>query len=173
MYNRPSRHTVSTGEMIMARIEYIATDQQDLDRIAGLWEKQRQHHRAVAREFAAFFTRITFAQRKEGLLKIGRSGKLRLDIAFDTETARDVGYCITSLSAERKGEIESIYVEPDYRGQGIGDGLMRRALRFLDEEGTTRKVLGVAAGNEAVFGFYRRYGFVPRVTALEQIPDPS
>ena len=67
------------------------------------------------------------------------------------------------------GEIESIYIEPDYRGSGIGDNLMKRALRWMDEYPVDKKVLTVGAGNEEVFAFYSRHNFYPRTTILEQI----
>lgn len=157
----------------MPNIEYVMMDEQGLDVVGPLWEKLREHHRTKAREFAEFFTRVNYAQRKDGLLKTAAAGKLRVDLVRDSDASRYLGYCITSLSADKKGEIESIFVESDYRGHGIGDCLMRRALQFLDDEGAQRKTLGVGVGNEEVFAFYRRYGFVPRVTILEQVPDPS
>lgn len=157
----------------MSNVEYIPMDQGGLDHIGPLWEKLREHHRSRSKEFGELFTRFTFAERKAGLLRTAASGKMRVDIVRDTDAGRYVGYCISSLSPEKKGEIESIYVEPEYRGQGIGDNLMCRALRFMDEHGALRRLLAVAAGNEEVFGFYRRHGFVPRYTMLEQVADPS
>jgi diamine N-acetyltransferase len=157
----------------MCNIEYVAMDQAGLDYIGPLWEKLREHHISRAGDLAFFFNRTTYTQRREGLLKIAAAGKMRVDLVRDVDSGRYAGYCITSLSPEMKGEIESIYVEPEYRGQGAGDRLMRRSLEYLDEQGAQRKVLAVAVGNEDVFRFYGRYGFVPRVTMLEQAPNPE
>ena len=114
---------------------------------------------------------ISWEQRRDGLRRKVCGGSLRTDLARDPGTGEYVGYCITSLTGDHKGEIESIYVDPDHRSRGIGDALMRRALQWLDDGGAKVKTLGVAAGNEVVFGFYRRYGFVPRATILQQIPE--
>jgi diamine N-acetyltransferase len=154
----------------MLSVEYIAMDQQGLDHIGALWDKLREHHVSHAKECAFFFSRMSYPQRKEGLLKVAAAGKMRVDLVRDTQSGCYVGYCVTSLSADKKGEIESIYVEQAYRKQGIGNCLMHRALTFLDEHDARRKVLAVAVGNEEAFGFYRRHGFVPRVTLLEQVP---
>lgn len=153
----------------MSNIEYIARDEPGLETIGPLWLKLQEHHHACGGEFARTLGAVTWEQRQAGLLKKVAGGRLLVDLAQDSETGRHVGYCITSLTAELRGEIESIYVEPQYRGKGIGDCLMRRALRFQDEGGAKVKMLGVAAGNEDVFAFYRRYGFVPRATILQQI----
>jgi len=75
------------------------------------------------------------------------------------------------VNKEKEGEIESIYVEKDYRLSGIGDGLMSRALAWLDDVTVKQTVLGVAEGNEGVFAFYRRHDFYPRVTILMHKPS--
>jgi len=153
----------------MPNIEYIACDESGLEQIADLWRKLQEHHRACGGEFARTLGAVSWEQRKAGLLKKVVGGRLLVDVVRDGDAGRYVGYCVTSLTTELWGEIESIYVEPEYRGEGIGDCLMRRALAFLDEGGAKVKTLGVAVGNEEVFGFYRRYGFVPRATILQQI----
>ncbi len=155
----------------MGNIEYIAGDGSSLETIGSLWLKLQEHHRSRGGDFARTLGAIPWEQRKAGLLKQASAGRLLVDVACETECGQRVGYCVTSLSADRKGEIESLYVEPQYRGRGIGDALMRRALLFLDDGGAKVRTLGVAFGNEEVFGFYRRYGFVPRATILQQIQE--
>ena len=96
------------------------------------------------------------------------TGSLRIDLARDPETGRHVGYCVSSLSEEMAGEIESIYIEAGYRSRGIGTALMERTLTWLDAGGSVRNRVSVADGNEGAFGFYRKFGFSPRLTVLEQ-----
>ena len=112
---------------------------------------------------------MTFDLRKKGLLEKSKEGAIRIDLASDADTGELVGYCISTISRDRQGEIESIYIEPDYRESGIGDNLMKRTLRWMDECSVTKKVLGVGVGNEDVIAFYSRYSFYPRTTVLEQI----
>jgi hypothetical protein len=39
----------------------------------------------------------------------------------------------------------------------------------MDKEGAAAKIVEVVAGNEQAFGFYARYGFLPRKTVLKQV----
>jgi ribosomal protein S18 acetylase RimI-like enzyme len=137
----------------MARIEYTETSEQGLDLIYNLRQKIIEYHKALSPSY--------FYRRYAGM-DVNRGNQIILEKAIK-------GYCISTISGDRQGEIESIYIEPDYRGSGIGDSLMKRALRWMDECSVTKKVLGVGAGNEEVFEFYRRYNFYPRTTILEQV----
>jgi ribosomal protein S18 acetylase RimI-like enzyme len=50
----------------------------------------------------------------------------------------------------------------------LGGSLMKKALSWMGQIGALEKVVEVSSGNEAAFGFYRRYGFLPRKTVLKQ-----
>ena len=78
---------------------------------------------------------------------------------------------MSSLSEDKEGEIESIFVKEGCRKEGIGSVLMTPALTWLDLNGSVRKRVAVGEGNEAVFGFYGKFGFSPRMTVLEQKKD--
>ena len=66
------------------------------------------------------------------------------------------------------GEVESLFVEDAYRSEGIGTTLVIRGLAWMDHLGTVRKRVSVGEGNEAAWTFYRKFGFYPRMTVLEQ-----
>jgi ribosomal protein S18 acetylase RimI-like enzyme len=151
------------------KIVYSETGENDLDLIKPLWGKLNEHHKARSRNFTAHFDRMTFDRRKDELLKKSAGGGLHIDLARDTETDGLIGYCVSSITADKHGEIESIYIEPDYRRSGIGDTLMKKSLKWLKECAVTRRILVVAAGNEEVFAFYSRHKFYPRAIILEQI----
>ena len=153
----------------MIKIEYTETSEQGLDLIAALWQKQLEYHKSLSQHFPGYLDKMTFSLRKKGLLEQSREGAIHIGFAREADTRELVGYCISTISGDRQGEIESIYIEPDYRGSGIGDNLMKRALRWMDEYPVAKKVLAVGAGNEDVFAFYSRYNFFPRTTMLEQV----
>lgn len=46
---------------------------------------------------------------------------------------------------------------------------MKKALCWMEQEGAVQKIVDVGAGNEAAFGFYAKYGFLPRKTVLKQV----
>lgn len=111
---------------------------------------------------------MTFDDRKKYFEMITSTGTLRLDLARDPVTDRLVGYCVSSVSSEKNREIESIFVEPDYRSHHIGSDLISRALAWMDACGVRRKRVSVDDGNEEAWKFYRKFGFYPRITILEQ-----
>jgi len=152
-------------------VEYRTTDIGGIEIIRPLWNRICEHHRVRARTFRAFFETTTFDDRKAHFIRCAEAGDLRVDLACDPAGGRCVGYCVTSFSAERTGEIESLYVDEAYRSQGVGTALMRRALAWLDENGSVENRVAVAEGNEEVFLFYRRFGFYPRRTVLEQVRE--
>jgi ribosomal protein S18 acetylase RimI-like enzyme len=39
----------------------------------------------------------------------------------------------------------------------------------MDKEGAAEKIVEVGAGNEQAWGFYEKYGFLPRKTVLKQV----
>lgn len=149
-------------------IEYRSTDVTEVDLIRPLWEQLNDHHRANARAFRDLYSEWTFDDRKKYFTQVAAAGLLRIDLAVDTASGRYIGYCISSLSPEKKGEIESIFVEDRYRKQGSGNALLERALSWLDANGSVRNRASIADGNEEVFSFYRNLGFHPRMTVFEQ-----
>jgi ribosomal protein S18 acetylase RimI-like enzyme len=43
----------------------------------------------------------------------------------------------------------------------------------MEQKNAAAKVVEVSVGNEGAWGFYGRYGFLPRKTFLEQTKKPS
>ena len=152
-------------------IEYLEKNQNDLDIIRPLWEKLNAHHITVSKYFKDSRAATTFDMRRKQLMEKSYQGALRIDLARDVVTKEFIGYCVTSVNQEKQGEIESIYVEKDYRLLGIGDSLMTRALGWLETVTVKKTILGVAEGNEGVFAFYQRHNFYPRVTVLLHKPE--
>lgn len=150
-------------------IYYKQGDEKLLDDIKELWEALNEHHTKKSSHFKDFYHQFSFASRKASFVKQAHNASMRVVICFDEAVQLRAGYCISSVDSERVGEIESIFVLPDYRGLGIGEELMQKSLQWMDEMGAVKIVVSVAAGNEQAFGFYEKYGFYPRKTMLEQI----
>ena len=153
----------------MADIKYTVTDAKDLDIIKPLWKKLIVHHQERVRHFKRLLESIDFDKRKAELLEHSKTGALRIDLAHDADKGKLIGYCVSTVNANKQGEIESICVEPSYRRSGIAGSLMEKALKWMDDMSVEKKVLTVAAGNEEVFAFYEEHGFYPKGTILEQI----
>lgn len=151
------------------KIEYAVKTKEEIDIVAPLWEKLNEHHGSLSRYFAADYPARTWENRKKELLS--EAAELRVDLASDTDTGEFVGYCVSSVTTDRLGEIDSIFIEADYRHCGIGDVLMKKVLNWMDGLSVKKKIIQVADGNEEVHTFYRRYGFFPRSTILMQISE--
>ncbi len=156
----------------VATIVYTETDQKGLDLIEPLWVQLNDHHRTLSPHFSSHYESFTFQKRKRELLDTAAKGLMHVTMAKDIDADKYVGYCVSAISMEGDspaGEVESIFVEKDYRSSGIGDKLMRKALEWMDAKGASMKKVEVGAGNEGVLPFYARYGFYTRKTLLEQI----
>jgi ribosomal protein S18 acetylase RimI-like enzyme len=153
-------------------IYYTSTDEQGLDATCALREKLIEHHKVRSKHFYRRYADMPPArQRNFELREKYKDGLIRVDLAREKAADTLVGYCITTISRDNQGEIQSIYVEPEYRQYGIGDALMKLCLQWLDEHAVIKKVLGVGAGNEDVFEFYSKYNFFPRTIILEQVEE--
>jgi len=57
--------------------------------------------------------------------------------------------------------VSHLYAGPDYRGTGLADQLVARAVQYAREEGCVDLVLGVEAGNDRALAYYEKLGFEP------------
>ena len=64
------------------------------------------------------------------------------------------------IKARHRGEIVQVFVDPAYKGQGIGKKLLQLSIdkAFANEE-TEQIVLSVASANENAIRLYQRFGF--------------
>jgi ribosomal protein S18 acetylase RimI-like enzyme len=146
-------------------ITYLRGGTELLDVVQPLWEQLNRHHAEISPDFAEDFHTNKFSQRKAKLLEKYANGQLRVDLA--QSEGRAIGYLISAITPDSVGEIESIFVAAEFRGQAIGDELMRRALGWFDEQQVHTRIIAVAVGNERAYSFYARFGFYPRVVMLK------
>lgn len=151
----------------MVNVTYVSGNASLLDRIAPLWQELNKQHLSLSPNFKSYYTNLTFEERKRAILEAALDGEVRVDLALNAQN-ETVGYCVTLLDRFLMGSVESIFVAPQYRRQGIGRALMEKALAWLTEKGAKKKIVSVAIGNEQACGFYEGFGFLPRRTVLEQ-----
>jgi|AntDeeMetagen192_2_1112575.scaffolds.fasta_scaffold06644_2 ribosomal protein S18 acetylase RimI-like enzyme len=65
------------------------------------------------------------------------------------------------LDPVRRLFIGNLYVGPAYRGSGLADRLITRAIQYAREEGCVELSLGVEAGNDRAMAYYKKLGFEP------------
>ena len=69
-----------------------------------------------------------------------------------------VGYVVGSIS-DRTGELDSLAVDPHYRGHRIGKKLVELIVDGWRERGIKRCLLRVRTTNDSAIEFYKRLGF--------------
>ena len=126
-----------------------------------------RQHLSLSPYFKDYYRALTFEDRKRSIQQRVSGGEIRVDLALDN-SGQPIGYCVTSIDRKLTGEIDSMFVDPQCRGQGIGTVLMENALDWLKVKGAKKTIVSVAVGNEQAYIFYEQFGFFPRRTLLEQ-----
>ena len=143
-------------------MDIIEIDRNRLQDIRDLWKELNSLHRQLSSNFKQHFDSFTFEKRVEKLIC-----KEYLSIFVASDADLYVGYCIATADKNR-GEIDSIYVQPSYRGQKVGHELMIMAMEWLNKQDCNEIDIYVAEGNEQVLGFYEKYGFKKRSTVMQK-----
>lgn len=144
-------------------IQFIEVAVTEIDLIKPLWEQLRDYQSSKSIDFKDDLKNNTWEKRKKAL--INENKRLKIFLAKDIEY---IGYCISSITNESKGEIDSIFITSNYRESGTGSEFMNRALKWFEESGITDIYISVVVGNEEVLGFYNKFGFKPRTIYLKR-----
>lgn len=151
----------------MNNLEFISGGKDLLELVQPLWEKLNKHHENNSSYFSEKYRKQTFDTRKSKFIS-DNNLEIMIDLIKDMEKNIYIGYCISTINKEMIGEIDSLFIEKEYRKFGLGDNLMKRALSWLDSKHAKTKIIAVAEGNENVVEFYKKYGFHKRRIILEQ-----
>ena len=138
-------------------------DWDEIGAIKALWEDLNAHHHSMSTNFKPFYESFTFEKRIETLKN---RDELIIFVAYERDES--IGYCIASID-DLVGEIDSIYVQEQYRQKGIGSALITHALKWLDNQGCETIQVGIAEGNEPAIAFYKKFNFVERITLMQRI----
>ena len=134
-----------------------------LNRIAPLWHELRQHHADLAPRWRESQLSKTFEQRQSELVSKSGTGLL---VSLAVSGGAEIGYCVSTISADGQGEVDSLFVLPSARKRGVGSALLAEAMRWFDSRSVQAIAVEVIAGNNAAIEFYSRYGFSPRTVRL-------
>lgn len=121
---------------------------------------------ALIREFAEFENLADYFEATEQKLAaalFGENSTVEGLLAFDDQVP--AGYALffpnfSSFRAHRGIYLEDIYVSDKYRGQGLGEKLLREIARIAKERGFERIDFNVLDWNQAAIDFYFRLGAV-------------
>lgn len=141
-------------------------DLSSIDDISVLWKKLYSYHHFLRYEVKIFPTDSDWIRRRNKL--INKSNELAVITAYDADNL--IGYLVASVCSSDKtiGEIESLYVLEENRGEGVGEALMREGMNWLNCKGVFTQKIAVGFENEKVIEFYRKLGYFPKSIVLEK-----
>ena len=162
-------------------VRIVKAGAERVDALEPLWGSLHTHHRQVADEMPGIPMREvedSWPRRRTRYVEWLSDPDAFVLIAEDD--AIPVGYALVSLhgaddthvTADRVGELQTLAVEPGYRGTGLGTRLLERVYQELRSLGVGEMLIGVLAGNDDALRLYERHGFRPWViVTLGRIPD--
>jgi ribosomal protein S18 acetylase RimI-like enzyme len=143
-------------------------DKKNIDEIRGLWQKTKDYHSSISVYFSEEIAGFTFEGRMKEIFAKADKGRIKIYIAEDPENKKPAGFAISIINLYNEGEIESIYVEPEYRNLGIARRMILKTLDWMNENSVKTKKLFVAVGNECVIDFYKKLGFYPNQLMMKE-----
>jgi len=78
---------------------------------------------------------------------------------------RVLGKVTLDMAYQPYAEIVNLMVHPDYRGHGVGSGLLRHCLNVADNANFNIAYLMTETGNRAAHGLYEKFGFAPSIVS--------
>lgn len=151
----------------MQTIKYKRLKINKLGEIKLLWEDLNDNHLKDSIYFKEHYTTYSFEKRSAGWLKLPKKN-FHLLIA-ETKDLVIIGYCVSTIDENWKGEIDSLYIKPEFRQQGIGKTTLNKSFQWLQIYHCKPIQLSVSYGHESVIGFYQKLGYYPKFTTLEWI----
>jgi ribosomal protein S18 acetylase RimI-like enzyme len=154
-------------------VELTRGSAQDIPRLEPLWVAVHHQHRAAMPELGPYVSdEVTWREHRPIYEELFRRPDTFVFLA--SEGDRLIGYALghvvpveetwiadTWATGRRIGELESISVLPEHRGQGIGSRLMDEVHAEFDRLGIEDVVIGLLPGNERALRLYERHGYVP------------
>lgn len=151
-------------------IEIDRPEPDEVDALVELWvalaSDQRTHGSHILPEPNRGVIRDSLARRAvTGGLRAARHGEEVVGfVSFELERgAYD--------SDETRGIVRNVYVDPAYRGRGVGSDLLDAAEAALVDAGATVVALEAMADNDRARGFYRCRGYAPHRVQFEKPLD--
>ena len=143
-------------------MEIIEIPKDRISEIESLWRELNAHHLEHSKNFKNHFSSFTFAERCRKLCAMDQ-----LKIFAAKENSELVGYCIASAN-NGAGEIDSLYIQPQFRAASLGTQLTQSALSWLSDLKCCNQIrVYVAEGNEEAVPFYEKFGFQLRFQVLQ------
>lgn len=125
-------------------------------------ENDIPHILAMLREFAEFIELLDYCEVTEERLQkaiFGKKAVAEAIVAVESETPIAYAIFYPSFSSFRGQSgffLEDIYIKPEFRGKGIGEGMLRYLAKLANSRGFERIDFQVLKSNEKAIKFYQK-----------------
>jgi ribosomal protein S18 acetylase RimI-like enzyme len=146
-----------------------------IDELGPLWLQLHHHHARVSRVQPFVDDETSWAVRRRGYVDIFEEGGFALIAEDDVGPA---GYAMVRIHeggddswalADRWGEVWTLVVAEERRGNGIGTALLDAVDAELAQRGIADLMIGVMEGNDGARRLYERRGLVPGWVQLYRV----
>lgn len=132
--------------------------------IKELWERNREYHEKISKDFGFLYSDIIFEDRISGFKSFNKDN-IKITIAIDDRDSKVIGYCISTYE-HGSGEIQTIHVLEECRGKGVGKRLINLHLSWLKHNNCNSIILSVDCNNVNTIEFYRTMGFFENIIEM-------
>jgi ribosomal protein S18 acetylase RimI-like enzyme len=138
-----------------------------VDELRDLWLQLHHHHQAVSPVQPFVDDEASWSRRRGGYVEILTAGGFALAARLDGKL---IGYALVRLHpspddswqlGDRYGEVWTLVVDEQHRGQGIGSRLLDEVDTRLKDQGLHGLVIGVMVGNDGARRLYESRGLIP------------
>lgn len=138
-----------------SRLTYRDINFDEIQLIKNLWEKNREFHINISSSFHFLYRDIVFEDRMKPFENMNQDN-LKITIAQENDIV--IGYCLSTIN-NYEGQMNTIHVQEEARGRGIGQKLMERHLKWMKEKECQNISLHVSYENQNTIAFYEGFGF--------------
>jgi GNAT superfamily N-acetyltransferase len=150
----------------------------DIDRLRPFWLALHRIHQQADPDLAPHVDDATSWARRHALyehclesadaflLLVRREGDLIGYVMVAVEPDGDVLWSDTWQVGDKVAELETMYLVPEERGQGLGGLLLDIVEAELEARGIRDLAIGAVPGNTGALRFYERRGFLPTWTIV-------
>ncbi|MDQ2665915.1 MAG: GNAT family N-acetyltransferase [Gemmatimonadota bacterium] len=131
------------------------------------WEMYRQLRLAALREapdaFGSTLAREQAFTEEEWITRLAEASVSELDQPLVAEDdGRAVGLCWVRIDPNDSSTaaLYQVWVHPDARRRGVGEGLLQAAMRWAHAAGARTMMLTVSLGRNSAVQLYKRAGFI-------------
>ena len=143
-------------------MKIVKIESKDIPIIQPMWEELNKLHGQLSTHFNEHFKSFTFQNRMNET-----DQKDAIAVFVIKEGSKLGGYCMASVECGI-GEVDSIYIKPEYRGNKMGVCLIEKVETWLKSKEVTKIQISIVEGNEAVLDFYNRQGYRHKTTVVEK-----